>query len=166
MLCGVIQRQRGLSEQELQAWQTFFQMQEVLRGRIEQQLQACSGLSIADYTVLAVLSGAAGERLRAYHLGAMVGWEKSRLHHQLTRMAKRGLVERRSGEARAIFVILTPAGRAALTEAAPRHSDHVRQLFVDCLTPDQLGQLAGISATVLTNLRQLENAADPRTDQK
>jgi len=28
-------------------------MQEVLRGRVEQQLQVCSGLSMADYSVLA-----------------------------------------------------------------------------------------------------------------
>ncbi|GEC03622.1 hypothetical protein SSP24_12770 [Streptomyces spinoverrucosus] len=33
--------------------------------------------------------------------------------------------QRHSGEARATYVTLTQKGRAALTEAAPRHSDHV-----------------------------------------
>lgn len=155
--------QQGLNARELHAWQTFFRMQEVLRGRIEQQLQACSGLSTADYTVLTVLSGADDGRLRAYHLGAMTSWEKSRMHHQLTRMSNRGLVERHSGEARASYVVLTQKGREALTEAAPQHSDHVRRLFIDCLSPEQLDQLADISATLLANLERLECAEDACT---
>ncbi|MGW0710476.1 MarR family winged helix-turn-helix transcriptional regulator [Streptomyces sp. NPDC002643] len=157
--------QQGLSARELHAWQTFFRMQEVLRGRIEQQLQACSGLSTADYTVLTVLSGADDGRLRAYHLGAMMGWEKSRVHHQLTRMSKRGLVERHSGEARAIYVTLTSKGREALNEAAPQHSEHVRRLFVDCLGPERLDRLADISATLLDNLERPENVEDVCADE-
>ncbi len=39
---------------------------------------------VGHYTVLAALSEAAGGRLRAYELGRRLGWEKSRLHHQLT----------------------------------------------------------------------------------
>ncbi|MET9088944.1 MarR family winged helix-turn-helix transcriptional regulator [Streptomyces sp. NPDC004237] len=159
-------KQRGLSERELRAWQTFFRMQEVLRGRIEQQLQTCSGLSTADYTVLTVLSGADDGRLRAIHLGTLMGWEKSRLHHQLTRMSKRGLIERHSGEARSTYVTLTPQGRQALTEAAPRHSDHVRGLLIDCLSPEQLDQLAEISAAVLDNIEQQDHTADSGSDQQ
>ncbi|MYV43460.1 MarR family transcriptional regulator, partial [Streptomyces sp. SID1328] len=83
-------------------------MQEVLRSRIEQQLQAGGGLSNADYTVLVALSEAPDGRLRAHQLSNELGWEKSRLHHQLTRMCKRGLVERRSGGSRAMYAVLTP----------------------------------------------------------
>ena len=53
-----------------------------------------SGLSNADYTVLAVLSEAPERRMRPFDLSRTLGWEKSRLHHQLTRMCSRGLVER------------------------------------------------------------------------
>ena len=155
-----LQRQGRLDERELHAWQTFMQMQEVLRGRIEQQLQACGGLSLADYSVLTVLSGAPGGRLRAYRLGATLGWEKSRLHHQLTRMAKRGLVERQCGESRAIYAQITPQGLAALVQAAPGHSRHVRQLVIDRLTPEQLRQLTEISAAILVPLQLDEQAGD------
>ena len=82
---------RPLNEREMSAWRTFYEMQEVLRSRLEQQLQADSGLSNADYTVLVALSEAAGGRLRVFELGRRLGWEKSRLHHQLTRMCRRGL---------------------------------------------------------------------------
>ncbi|MEO3821262.1 MarR family winged helix-turn-helix transcriptional regulator [Plantactinospora sp. B24E8] len=145
--------QGGLTERELDAWQTFFLMQEVVRARIEQQLQACGGLSNADYTVLAVLSEAPDRRLRIFQMGAALGWEKSRLHHQITRMCGRGLVERQRGDARAIHVALTPRGHAALAEAAPAHSRHVRELVIDRLTPAQIDQLAAISHTILDGLR-------------
>ena len=151
---GDQQERTRLDERELRAWQTFFQMQEHLRGRIEQQLQACSGLSMADYSVLSVLSGAPGGRLRAYCLSATLGWEKSRLHHQLTRMCRRGLAERHAGESRAIYAQITPQGLTTLEQAAPQHSRHVRRLVIDRLMPDQLDQLAEISAAILGPLQR------------
>ncbi len=134
------------------AWRTFYEMQEVLRGRLEQQLLADNGLSNADYTVLVALSEADDGRLRIYELGRRLGWEKSRLHHQLTRMCKRGLVQRHSGEGRAIHVAITAAGLAALEAAVPRHTEHVRRLVLDRLTPPQIDLLADISRTILDGL--------------
>lgn len=143
---------RPLTEREMTAWRTFYEMQEVLRGRLEQQLQEDSGLSNADYTVLVALSEAPDGQQRAVELGRRLGWEKSRLHHQLTRMCRRGLVQRRSGDGRAIYAAITVAGRAALTAAAPRHRQLVRRLVLDHLTPQQIDQLAIISRTILDGL--------------
>lgn len=64
----------------------------------------------------------------------------------------------------AVGVTLTPKGRDALTKAAPQHSEHVRRLFIDCLTPEQLDQLADISATVLANLQRPENGQESCAD--
>ena len=158
---GDQQERTGLDERELRAWQTFFQMQEHLHGRIEQQLQAGSGLSLADSSVLSVRSGAPGGRLRAYCLSATLGWEKSRLHHQLTRMCRRGLVERHAGESRAIYAQITPQGLTTLEQAAPQHSRHVRRLVIDRLMPDQLDQLAEISAAILGPLQHDQHSGDP-----
>ena len=44
--------ERPLNERENAAWRAFYEMQELLRGHLEQHLQADSGLSSADYTVL------------------------------------------------------------------------------------------------------------------
>jgi DNA-binding MarR family transcriptional regulator len=145
--------QQELSERELRAWRAFFQMQEVLRMRIEQQLQASSGLSSADYTVLAVLSEAPEGRLRAYELSRMTGWEKSRLHHQLTRMCTRDLIVREQCGSRGIDAVITAKGLAAIKEAAPSHAQEVRRLFIDRLTPEQIDQLADIATAVLGNLQ-------------
>jgi DNA-binding MarR family transcriptional regulator len=152
MMLTVEAARRPLNERETLAWRTFYEMQEVLRGRLEQQLQADSGLSNADYTVLVALSEAPEGRQRAVALGRRLGWEKSRLHHQLTRMCGRGLAERHSGDGRAIYAAITAHGRAALNAAAPRHRQQVRRLVLDRLTPDQIDQLADISRTILNGL--------------
>ncbi|MFD9218210.1 MarR family winged helix-turn-helix transcriptional regulator [Streptomyces sp. NPDC059544] len=64
--------------------------------RVGRQLLRDSGLSAADYALLARLSEAPEGLLRAKELGAEVDWERSRLSHQISRMEKRGLVARES----------------------------------------------------------------------
>lgn len=144
--------EEGLNERELAAWRTSIVMLETLRARLEQQLQADSGLSMADYTVLSMLSEAPGGRMRLYELARAASWEKSRLHHQLTRMSKRGLVDREPCNGRGIDAVLTASGLAVIRDAAPKHARTVRELFVDCLTPEELDRFAEISGTIVRNL--------------
>jgi DNA-binding MarR family transcriptional regulator len=145
--------QQGLTERELRAWRTFTEMQAQLMARIEQQLQASSGMSSADYAVLALLSEAPDGRLRPYELARMAAWAKSRLHHQLTRMSARGLITRERYGSRGIYAGITPQGLAALKEAVPGHTQEVRRLFTDRLTSEQLEQLAGIATAILDHLK-------------
>lgn len=148
-----VMKRPGLTERELRAWRTLMQMVELLRARIEQQIQATSGLSMADYTVLAVLSEAPDGMMRPYELGRAVDWEKSRMHHQMTRMCKRGLITRERCGSRGMYAVITAQGLAAIKEAAPSHSHEVRRLVIDRLTPDELDQFAAIATKVLDNLR-------------
>ncbi|RKT55527.1 MarR family winged helix-turn-helix transcriptional regulator [Saccharothrix australiensis] len=145
--------QQRLSERELRAWRTSFRMLELLRTRVEQQLQASSGLSNADYTVLALLSEAPDGRMRPYELGQAAGWEKSRMHHQLTRMGKRGLVTREQCGSRGVDAVITAKGLATLKKAVPGHAREVRRLFVDPLTAEELDRFARIAGTILDNLQ-------------
>jgi len=148
----------GLSESQSRAWRLLVDMQELLRGRIEQQLQADSGLSNADYSVLVALSEAPNGQLRALNLVRALEWEKSRLHHQLTRMCARGLIERSSGAGRTSYAAITAAGRAALEAAVPSHTAEVRRLVFDQLSSRQVHQLAEISQCILDGLRRSEPA--------
>ena len=106
---------------------------------MNRQLQADSGLSLADYDVLVVLSGVGDEGIRLSAVAAQIGWERSRLSHQLRRMEERGLTERHTcpDDGRATNVALTAKGRRAIVEAAPGHVDLVRGLFFDPL-PEHL----------------------------
>jgi DNA-binding MarR family transcriptional regulator len=132
-------------------------MQELLRSRIEQRLMAHSGLSNADYTVLVVLAAAPERRMRLAELGATLGWERSRLHHQLTRMSQRGLVERGpmpgAENGRAIQAVLTDHGLSAIRKARRHHGRDVCELVIDVLDDQQLEQLGDVSAVLLAALQ-------------
>ncbi|MET7874682.1 MarR family winged helix-turn-helix transcriptional regulator [Streptomyces cyaneofuscatus] len=146
---------RWLTPEQQAAWDGFIRMQEKLIGRLSRQVQADSHMSPADYLVLAKLTEAGG-RMRLTDLAKLVEWEKSRMSHQVGRMAKRGLVakEECADDGRGSLVVATPAGRTAIEEAAPVHVDHVRRLFVDALTQEELDTLARISHRVLAHMEK------------
>jgi DNA-binding MarR family transcriptional regulator len=113
-------------------------------------------MSAADYAVMVPLSEAPNGQLRTKDLGTALGWDRSRTSHQVTRMVKRGLVVREfcEDDARGSVVGLTPAGRAAIEQAAPDHVALVRQLFFDPLTADELDALGVVLERILAAIRQ------------
>ncbi|MFH9211958.1 MarR family winged helix-turn-helix transcriptional regulator [Streptomyces globisporus] len=144
---------RWLTPKEQAAWDGFIRMQEKLIGRLSHYVQADSSMSAADFLVLVKLTGAGG-RMRFMDLTKLVEWEKSRMSHQVGRMAKRGLVTKEGcpDDGRGFFVVATPAGYEAIEGAAPLHVEHVRRLFIDALTQDELDTLTRISSRVVVHL--------------
>lgn len=112
------------------------------------------------------LSEAPNGQLRTKDLGVALGWDRSRTSHQVTRMIKRGLVVREfcEDDARGSVVCLTPAGRAAIEQAAPNHVALVRQLFFDPLSDDELDALGVALDRMLVAIRHYtsENAGVER----
>ncbi|WP_103938841.1 MarR family winged helix-turn-helix transcriptional regulator [Thermomonospora echinospora] len=143
-----------LDDEEQRAWRAFVRMQGRLTARLNRQLQTDSGLSLADYEVLVQLTDTADGRLRPFELQRCLHWEQSRLSHHLTRMQRRGLIGREecTEDGRGAFIVLTDAGRDAITAAAPGHVDTVRSLFLDGLTRDQIAALRQVSEQVLGRL--------------
>jgi DNA-binding MarR family transcriptional regulator len=131
-------------------------MQMRLEGALARQLAADSGLSYADYVVLVALTDRPDGRTRLFELAEVLGWEKSRLSHQVARMVDRGLVakEKCDSDRRGAFVIITPQGRREIEAAAPGHVDAVRRMFVDRLTPAQLDALGDAAEAVLAGLAE------------
>jgi DNA-binding MarR family transcriptional regulator len=142
---------RWLDAREARAWRGLQMMQMRLDGELARQLALESGLSYQDYTVLVALTDRPEGRMRAFELGAVLGWEKSRLSHHVQRMAERGLVrkEKCASDRRGSFVSVTAAGRKEIEAAAPGHVASVRQLFIDRLTGDQLDAIADAAEAVL-----------------
>lgn len=145
-----------LTEWEQAVWRRLIALQRRLPAALSRQVQRDSGLSGADYEILVNLSESPRGRMRAFEISKATQWEKSRLSHHLTRMEQRGLVERKTcaQDSRYADVVLTPAGRAAIEQAAPLHVAYVRRWFVDALTPGQLDALAEICDAVLARLDQ------------
>jgi DNA-binding MarR family transcriptional regulator len=131
-----------LNPRELRAWRAFVDARHQVGVHLERGLQG-SGLSGADYEVLALLSDHDGDRMPSHELRNALGWEKSRLSHQLRRMQKDGLISREPNpaDARSTLVCLLPVGRAAIEKAAPGHVADVRRNFIDLLTPAELDLL-------------------------
>ncbi len=130
-------------------WRGFLHMRRALDTVVERQL-AESGLSSADYDLLVPLSEAPDGVLRVRDLGRSVGWDRSRLAHQLRRMEQRALIARFecATDARGTMVRLTHAGRAAVEAAAPGHVDTVRRYFVDLLSDSEIDTLTAVSDRV------------------
>lgn len=144
---------RWLTDAEQTAWRAFLDMHARLTAQLNRELQTDSGLSLADFAVLANLSEH-DSTMRVLELARALGWEKSRLSHQLSRMQQRGLIQRAdcASDRRGAYIELTDAGRATIEAAAPQHVEAVRRYLFDQLPPEQVEALAAISRSVLARL--------------
>ncbi len=145
---------RWLDEREAHLWQAYRDLQRQLRNALDRQLVRDAGLTGADYALLVPLSGAPDGVIRARDLGRLVGWDRSRISHQLRRMEQRGLVTREDcpDDARGSMIRLTPAGRSAIEAAAPNHVAEVRRLFIDQLSDDEIDALTALFDRLLSGL--------------
>jgi DNA-binding MarR family transcriptional regulator len=143
-----------LDEREERAWRALQFMQMRLEGELARQLVAESGLSYPEYLVLVALTDRRDSRMRLYELVEILGWEKSRASHQVSRMVDRGLVkkDRCESDRRGAYVVLTSRGRRAIEAAAPGHVATVRRLFIDRLTARQLDAVRAAAEAVLAGL--------------
>ncbi|MCV7202669.1 winged helix-turn-helix transcriptional regulator [Mycolicibacterium peregrinum] len=148
-----------LSRDEDRAWRAFIDAHQQIEAHLSRRLQE-SGLSGADYEVLAALSALDGDRMPAHALCNALNWEKSRLSHQVRRMQNDGLISREPNpdDARSTMVRLLPAGRAAIEKAAPGHVADVRRTFIDLFTPTELDTLATLHERVLRHLAKSDDS--------
>lgn len=137
--------------EERELWRTFFVMRRQLELTLERRLQADSGISSADFEILAALSEESSAHLRAGRIADIIGWEKSRVSHQLGRMEQRGLIERVEcgDDARGVWVVLTAEGRRAVATAMRDHTDAIREYFFDVLDDEHKTALLNASRRVL-----------------
>ena len=133
----------GLTAEQEATWFAYMRVALRLNYEINRELQADSDLSHQDFDVLNALADSPGQRLQLSDLAIRIGWERSRVSHQVLRMEARGLVERcpSSADARATDAMLTSQGRDALRRATPGHAALVKQMFFDGLDPSLLAPL-------------------------
>jgi len=145
---------RWLTEPEQAAWRAYLEGSQLLANTLERELQAECGLSAADYEIFVRLSEAPDRRMRMSELADRTLYSRSRLSHAVTRLEKEGWLRREScdDDKRGTFAELTERGFAKLVDAAPKHVSGVRQHLIECLTPEQIGQLEAIMTAVRTEL--------------
>ncbi|AZP21672.1 MarR family winged helix-turn-helix transcriptional regulator [Streptomyces aquilus] len=135
---------RWLDEEERRAWYAFVAAGALIDRRLDQQLKDDVGITHLQYEILVRLEAAPGREMRMSALADALFHTKSGLTYQIGQLEKAGLVNRRScpSEPRAVYAVLTAAGRRMLERAAPGHVALVRELLIDVLTPEQLTSLA------------------------
>jgi len=133
----------ALSAEQEATWFAYMRVALRLNYEINRELQADSDLSHQDFHVLNALADSPGHRLQLTDLAIRIGWERSRVSHQVLRMEGRGLLQRQPSmaDARATDAVLTAAGRDALRRAVPGHAALVKEMFFDGLAPGLLAPL-------------------------
>ena len=146
-----------LTDEEQRVWRGFLALSRSMATAIDRQLARDSALSGSEYEVLVPLSESSTGVVRSRDLLRDLGWERSRLSHLLSRMAKRGLLERLpcDSDARGLDVRITPEGRRAIEAAAPAHLEMVRAALIDQLTPGEMDALRSVSGKVVPRLTAL-----------
>src|SRR4051794_25860293 len=116
-------RRQFLTKEELRIWREYIETADALRARLSSRMQRESALSPGDYAVLLALTESGDRRLRSSELASTIGWERSRLSHQLGRMEQRGLIRREEclDDSRGAEVALVEAGAEAFRRATVPH---------------------------------------------
>ncbi|GGF34476.1 MarR family winged helix-turn-helix transcriptional regulator [Subtercola lobariae] len=125
-----------LSDDERQLYFAFKRAQEMLRARISDDVRAATGLSDPDVAVLIHAAEVDGG-VRQSELASLLGWDRTRLSHHLSRMQSRGLIER-TKVGSAVEVSLTEAGLAVIDVVRPIHAAAVRRHLIEPFTPSQV----------------------------
>ena len=122
-----------LTSGEASTWRLIQRLSDLANGVVEHQIRSAADLSSAEFDVLRCLVDAPDRQLRQNELAALLGWDKSRLSHQLTRMQHRELIDRqKSGRVHAVAVTRMGVQKFELADNA--HVAAVRSLLLEHLS--------------------------------
>jgi DNA-binding MarR family transcriptional regulator len=141
----------GLDPADWAMWREVTTMRARVERALEQRLQRDAGISGADFDVLHSLADAEDHRLRAGALAEVLGWEKSRISHQVRRMAERGLVERADcpTDLRGTWVVLTDAGADAFATGSCGYVETLDAVFFSQLDDEDKVGLRRVASAVI-----------------
>jgi DNA-binding MarR family transcriptional regulator len=142
---------RWLSAEEQRTWLSLVGVLTLLSPALDAQLQRDAGISHFEYQVLAMLSESPERTTRMSRLAALANGSLSRLSHVVSRLERRGWVERSPDpeDGRYTLARLTDAGWEKVAETAPGHVAEVRRLVFDPLTKAQQRQMREAGRRIL-----------------
>ncbi|MEX2011235.1 MAG: MarR family winged helix-turn-helix transcriptional regulator [Chloroflexota bacterium] len=133
----------GTTEPRLGAWRAFLQAHARLFRRLDEELRAEHGISLAEYDALLQIAQAPDRHLRMSRLASRVLLSKSGVTRLVDRLVADGLVERTqcSSDARGAEAAITAAGLSRLRVAAPTHLRGVDAYFISAVDRSDLAIL-------------------------
>jgi DNA-binding MarR family transcriptional regulator len=141
-----------LNDEEQTIWRAFLWSHQLLRERLDQQMQRDAGIPHAYYLILVVLSEEPERTASMTDLARITQFSPSRLSHAVRKLERLGWIarQRHPENGRVVMARVTDDGFTVLRGAAPGHVREVRRLLFDRITQEQLRQLGDISHALLT----------------
>ena len=145
-----------MKELDSKAWRAFHKIGTSLLPHLGRQIANHSGISGAEYVVLVALSELTTPIVNLNRLAQGLGWEISRMSHQISRMEETGLVKksRNVDDSRCFDVSITAKGRKIAEAAIPLQSKEINHCFSEVLTQAQLKSLIEISEAISTHMKE------------
>lgn len=144
-----------MKELDSRAWRAFHKIGTSLLPHLSRQITQHSGITAAEYVVLVSLSELPVPEISLNRLATNLGWEISRMSHQISRMDESGLVKktRNSEDSRSFNVSITPQGRKVAESAIPLQSKEINHCFSDVLNKQQMETLIEISEVIAQHMK-------------
>ena len=145
---------RWLTPAQLSAWKKLVAVVEILPGILDSQLQHDAELTHFEYFTMAMLSEAPQRTLRMTSLASATNSTLPRLSHVVSRLEKRGYIERSPCEEdrRATNATLSNAGWEKVVATAPGHVDTVRDNVIAPLSDDDVAGLDRAMSAILRTI--------------
>ncbi len=140
----------ALTPEEINRWRNFRFMAEETGMKVSRKVSSASGLSAGQFGILGKICAMPTRELRQQELADAMLWDRTRLSHQLTRMEKRGLIERRKRTDGGTLIGITAKGETEKTRLAPTLAQAVRTHFLGKLTEEHLRHLTAILTALRT----------------
>lgn len=132
-----------VDEPGIDAWRAFLHAHARITRRLDEELQAAHGLSLAEYDALLQIAHSPGRRVRMNVLANRVLLSRSGITRLVDRLEATGSVERVActTDARGQEAVLTAVGLERLRTAAGTHLDGVRRYFLERLDAADLDSI-------------------------
>jgi DNA-binding MarR family transcriptional regulator len=148
--------QKGMKELDSKAWRAFHKIGTSLLHHLGRQITNHSGISGTEYVVLVALSELTVPSVNLNRLAQGLGWEISRMSHQISRMEETGFVKksRNTDDSRCFDVSITAKGRKMAEAAIPLQSKEINHCFSEVLTQAQMKSLIEISEAISNHMKE------------
>jgi len=145
-----------MKELDSKAWRAFHTIGTRLLPHLGRQITSHSNISGAEYVVLLALSELITPTVNLNRLASGLGWEISRMSHQITRMEESGLVKKSKNidDSRSFDVSITSKGRKIAESAIPLQSKEINHCFSAVLTNSQKEALIEISEAISAHMKE------------
>ena len=145
-----------MKDLDSKAWRAFHKIGTSLLPHLGRQVTNHSGISGAEYVVLVALSELPVPSVNLNRLATGLGWEISRMSHQVSRMDEAGLLKKTKNleDSRCFDVSITAKGRKIAEAAIPLQSKEINHCFSEVLTQAQMKSLIEISEAISNHMKE------------